>query len=244
MSWLDAGHPAAALVALGIGLVAGLLVPRLVALVPEPEPDPEGDPDAPPKALYADLAARRGLAWWTTLGAGLASAAVAASVGWHWPLLVLLPVVPICVALAYIDWNTRLLPSRMLLPAHAAVIVLAIVAALVSDDTDALVRAVIAMLVVRSIFWLLWWIRSAGMGFGDVRLSALLAFGLGYLGWAEVVIGIYAGFLVFVLPGVVVALVRRDRTFLKSRIPFGPFLVLGALVGIAVGPWVARSLGY
>ncbi|RNL64119.1 prepilin peptidase [Nocardioides marmoriginsengisoli] len=244
MSWFDPGHPATALAALAIGLLAGLLVPRMVALVPEPDPDPEAAPDAAPKLLYVDLAARRGLAWQAAVATGLASAVIGASVGWHWPLLVLLPAVPVCVALGYIDWHTRLLPSRLLLPAHAVLLALGVVAALVSADLDALLRAVIAMLVVRSIFWMLWWIRSAGMGFGDVRLSALLAFGLGYLGWAEVVIGIYAGFVVFVAPGIVVALVRRDRGFLKSRIPFGPFMVIGALVGIATGPWIAGSLGY
>jgi leader peptidase (prepilin peptidase)/N-methyltransferase len=82
------------------------------------------------------------------------------------------------------------------------------------------------------------------MGFGDVRLSALLSFCLGYLGWAEVAIGVYAGFLVFVVPGLTVALVRRDRAYLKTRVPFGPALVIGALLAIVFGPWISTSLGY
>ena len=82
------------------------------------------------------------------------------------------------------------------------------------------------------------------MGFGDVRLSALLGFVLGYLGWAELLIGVYAAFLEFTLPGLVLAVVLRDRARLKAKVPFGPFLLLGALTGIAFGPWISSSLGY
>jgi leader peptidase (prepilin peptidase)/N-methyltransferase len=80
------------------------------------------------------------------------------------------------------------------------------------------------------------------MGFGDVRLSALLGFALGYLGWGELVVGTYTGFLVFGVPGLVVAIVRRNRQFLRTPFPFGPFMLVGALAGIALGPAVWASL--
>ena len=57
-------------------------------------------------------------------------------------------------------------------------------------------------MIARSVYWLLWFLHSAGMGFGDVRLAALLGFSLGHVGWPELGVGMYAGFLVFgVLPG-------------------------------------------
>ena len=84
-------------------------------------------------------------------------------------------------------------------------------------------------------FHALWWIHAAGMGYGDVRLAAALGFALGYVGWAALVIGIYGAFLVFGLGGLVVALVRWDRSRLKTAYPFGPFLLAGALVGVVVG---------
>lgn len=257
MSWTDAGHPLAALLAGLVGALAGWFVPRLIALLPEPEPEPETDPDAdpdaepekalvplPPKILYVDLAARPGLAAWTALFSAVSAAVVGASVGQEWSLLLLVPLVPLCVALAVIDWQTRLLPTRLVLPAHGAAILAAAAVAFATDDTDALVRALIGMLVVRSIFWVLWWFRSSGMGFGDVRLSALLGFALGYLGWAELLIGMYAGFVVFIVPGLAVAIVRRKKSFLKTRLPFGPAMIVGALLGVALGPWIASGLGY
>ncbi len=89
--------------------------------------------------------------------------------------------------------------------------------------------------MLRSVFWLLWWIHAAGMGFGDVRLAAVLGLALGYLGWGELLVGSYTGFLVFAVPGVLLALVRWDRSLLKASYPFGPFMLVGALVGVAVG---------
>ena len=76
------------------------------------------------------------------------------------------------------------------------------------------------------------------MGYGDVRLSAVLGFALGYLGWPELLIGIYGGFVAFAVSGFVIALVRRDRQVLRTSYPFGPFLLVGALAGLAVGPAV------
>lgn len=258
MTWTDQGHP---LVAVLVAVVAGVLgwfVPRLIASLPEPEPEPETEPETsgggepedpvpssvPPKILYTDLAARPRLATWTASYAVVAGAVLGASVGPEWALLFLAPLVPVGVALAVIDWQTRLLPTRVVLPAHGVAIAVAAAVAFATDDTDALVRALVAMLVVRSIFWVLWWFRSSGMGFGDVRLSALLGFALGYLGWAEVVIGTYASFVVFIVPGLTVAIIRRDRSFLKTRVPFGPAMIVGALLGVAVGPAIARGLGY
>lgn len=189
----------------------------------------------PPKVAYVDLAARPGLALASALTAAVAGGVVAAAVGWSWPLLFLLPTVPVGVLLGYVDLRTKLLPSRVLLPAHAVVIVLAGVCALVTSDGQALVRALLGMVAARSVFWVLWWIRSAGMGFGDVRLSALLGFELAYLGFGELVVGTYASFLLFGLPGLVIAVARRDRTLLRTAFPFGPAMLVGAVVGVVGG---------
>jgi leader peptidase (prepilin peptidase)/N-methyltransferase len=253
------GHLGAALLGLLVGAGTGWLCPLLIARIPEPEPEPDLEPEPgtgeapsiavdvapePPKELYADIAALPGLAWKSAAGSALVGAVLGASVGWQWSLLFLLPLAPVGVALGLVDWRTRLLPTRVVLPTHGVVLALAGVAALLDHDGGAYVRALVAMVVLRSVFWVLWWIHSAGMGFGDVRLTALLGFALGYLGWSEALVGIYAAFLLFVVPGVVVAVVRRDRRFLKTAIPFGPFLLVGALVGVALGPAVMRSLGY
>lgn len=257
MSW-DGAHLLAATVGLVAGGLGGLVVRPLIARVPEPEPEPEPESatdaetgpgsvsaePAPPKELYADIAARAGLTRTAVIVGAIGGLAIGGGIGWAWSLLLVLPLLPVWVALSLVDLRTRLLPTRMVLPATGAAIVLGVLVSALDGDWHSLLRAAIAMLAVRSVFWVMWFVRASGMGFGDVRLSALLGFVLGHLGWAQVLIGVYAAFVEFVLPGLLLALVRWDRSRLKARVPFGPFLVLGAVTGIAFGSPIASALGY
>ncbi len=223
--------------AVGLGAavcgLTGLLVPVLIARLPEPiEPRTPGEPVRP---TYAEVAARPGLAGWSALVAGLAGAVVGAAIGWDWPLLYLLPLVPVGVALAVVDGHTHLLPTVVIWPTLAVVLTLAAAGSVLGDDVGAFVRGLLGLVVVLAFFYALWWVHPAGMGFGDVRLSAVLGFALGCLGWPELVIGIYGGFLAFAVPGVALAAVRRDRGLLRVSYPFGPFLLAGALAGIVLG---------
>jgi leader peptidase (prepilin peptidase) / N-methyltransferase len=235
-------HLDAALVSATCGAAGGLLVPLMIRRLPEPAPDPEKKSDEEPKEPYADIADLPGLAWKSALASAACAALIGATVGWQWALAILVPLVPVCVALAVVDWRTRLLPVRLVLPATGVAILLGLVGWAITRDPDDLVRAAIGLVAVRSFFWVLWWLHSAGMGFGDVRLAALLGFALGYLGVAELVVGAYAGFLVFGLPGLVLAVVRRDRSLLKSAFPFGPFMLVGALIGIVAGSAIWSGL--
>jgi leader peptidase (prepilin peptidase)/N-methyltransferase len=75
------------------------------------------------------------------------------------------------------------------------------------------------------------------MGFGDVKLAGVLGMYLAWLGWPELLVG---AFLAFLLGGVVGGgLMAARRAGRKSRIPFGPFMLLGAFCGIAAGDAVA-----
>ena len=210
---------------------AGLGVPALIARIPEPAPK-EGEE---PEARYGPVAPLPGLWLRAALVAAVSGALLGGAVGLDWPLLFLLPLVPVSVALAFVDLHTHLLPTKVIWPTLAGTVVLAAVAALADGDPWAFVHAAIGGTVVFACFHALWWIYPAGMGYGDVRLSALVGFVLGYLGWAELLVGVYSAFLVFAVLGVARALVRRDRSALRTPLPFGPFLLAGALAGIVLG---------
>ena len=247
----------AALLGLVVAGLGGLLVPPLIASVPEPAPRKPQEPDEPtepteltedekepepPKERYADIAARPGLRWRSALVSAVSGGLIGAATGLDGPLLWLLPLTPVAVALSVIDWHTQLLPRRIVVPATLAAILLVVVVGLATDEREALVRALVAMLVARSFFWVLWFVRSAGMGFGDVRLAALVGLVLGWLGWGAVAIGLWFSFLSFAVPAVVVVLARRDRTLLKRSFPFGPFMVFGTLVGLVWGTPLAERM--
>lgn len=229
------------------GLVSGglgALVPTLIARVPEPEPEPEpadGDPPVEPEAKepYADIAALPGLLLKAVVACLVAGAAIGAVVGLDWPLLYLVPLVPLGVALAVIDWRTRLLPTKLIAPAYVGLVALVLVVTAITRDRDDLVRAGLGWLIAGGLYLLLWVVYPRGMGYGDVRLSGVLGIALGHLGWSELIVGIYGGFLLGgVLGGVLSLLSKVDR----KGYPFGPFMLLGALVGVVLGQPVTDAL--
>lgn len=249
MTWSDDGHPLTALVVLAVGLLVGWFVPRLIAVLPEPEPEPAPDgpedrsslPPPPPKPLYADLATRPGVAVRTALATGLVGAAIAATLGPEPALVVLLPLVPIGVALAVVDWHTTLLPTRVIAPTYGLVVASALLAGALDADRDPVVRAALGWAVMGGFFLVLWLIYPRGLGYGDVRLAGVLGIALGYVGWSTLVVGMYGAFLIGGLGGALLGLLRLvDR----KRFPFGPFMLVAAVLGVVLGPWIADGLGY
>ena len=241
MSW-DTG---VALACALYGLVAGQVVPALIARIPEPSPDPEDEvpgtdeQDHPPRAeekvLYADIAQGRGLRAGATVTSALAAGAIGGATGWTPALSFLLLLVPVGVALAVVDWRTRRLPTKVIAPTYYVVAPLAVLAAWAADDWSRALGALIGWAVAGGLYLLMWLVYPAGMGYGDVRLSGILGIALGWPGWPELLIGLWAGFL---LGGVGGALLAVLRIVDRKANPFGPFMLLGALVGIVLGPYV------
>jgi leader peptidase (prepilin peptidase)/N-methyltransferase len=249
-------HLVAAVVGLVVCGAAGALTPYVIRALPEPPPDPEPEEgteltaaqqarlEEGPKELYADLGRRPRLALLAGGISAVAGAGIGAALGWSWLLGLLLALVPVGTLLGIVDHRTRLLPSVVVLPATLVALGYGGARWAVTGDADDLVRGVVCLLVVRTVFWVLWFVRQAGMGFGDVRLSALIGCALGYVGAGPLLVGLYAAFLGFAVPGVVIAIVRRDRKLLKKAYPFGPFLLAGAWAGIVAGePLVTAIYG-
>jgi leader peptidase (prepilin peptidase) / N-methyltransferase len=227
---------AAVLVGGAVAGVGGWFVPRLVAAIPpiEPEPLEEGSdkpPEEPPEP-FPEIAARPGLAWRSALTSLAAGAVVGYAVGWTWALVLLVPCVPVAVALSVVDWRTRLLPTAVIRPAALGVLALVVVGAVVTSDYHALVRSLLAGAFAFVFFFVVFWIHPRGLGFGDVRLSGVLGLALGWVGWGTALIGLYAGFL---LGGVVGGVLSLLKVVDRKGYPFGPFLLVGALVGLLWG---------
>jgi leader peptidase (prepilin peptidase) / N-methyltransferase len=87
-------------------------------------------------------------------------------------------------------------------------------------------------------------VSPSGMGLGDVKLAPTLGLALGWLSWGAVAVGVFAGFLLGGLAGLAAILVLGLTR--KSLLPFGPWLVTGAILGVLaggdVGAWYARTL--
>jgi leader peptidase (prepilin peptidase)/N-methyltransferase len=143
------------------------------------------------------------------------------------------------LALAMIDLDTKRLPDVLTLPSYVVGGVLLAIPAMVDARGDDLVRGLLGAAVAFGLYFALCFAYPAGMGFGDVKLSGVLGLYLGFLGWGELAVGLFAGFLLGGLFGVVLMAARRGGR--KTAVPFGPFMLLGTLLAVLVGGDLAQA---
>jgi leader peptidase (prepilin peptidase)/N-methyltransferase len=186
-----------------------------------------------------------GVAWLFIVSADDAAAAPvpAGRLGWATAVTIIayLYFASISIVLTLIDLDTSRLPNAIVLPSYAVGGVLLTVASLLTGDWAALVRAGIGMAVLYAFYLLLRMVRPAAMGGGDVKLAGVVGMYLGYVGWGALAVGAFAAFLLGGVFGIVLILVRKAGK--KSRIPFGPWMLAGAWVGIVFGEAAGRWYG-
>lgn len=121
-------------------------------------------------------------------------------------------------AIAIYDLKYLLIPDQVLLPLIAA----AFLRLFVSGNWQVLPAAFGSM----AFLWLLLWLtRGRGMGWGDVKLGFLIGL---VLGWPLVLVSQLLAFLTGAAAGVILIVLKRKQ--FRSKIAFGPFLLLGMLV--------------
>lgn len=135
------------------------------------------------------------------------------------------------VALALIDIDTKKLPNVLVLPSYLVGGALLAVGGL--GDSGSVVRALLGGAAMYAAYYILAFVYPAGMGFGDVKLAGVLGAYTGFLGWGAWAFGLFAGFFLGGAFGL--ALIALGRGGRKSTIPYGPFMLAGALLAILVG---------
>jgi leader peptidase (prepilin peptidase)/N-methyltransferase len=180
----------------------------------------------------------------TARAAAVAGSTIALFVGlalrYHdsWALPAFLAVAAGLVALSAIDLEHFLLPNRIVYPLALATLALLTVGAVGDGDWGALGRAVLGGVAGMLTLGALHVISPRSMGFGDAKLAFVLGLALGWLGWGELVLGLFCGFLAGALVGVaLITLRQRGR---KDHLPFGPFLAFGTLVALMWGDVILR----
>jgi leader peptidase (prepilin peptidase)/N-methyltransferase len=172
-----------------------------------------------------------------------ATAALFAAMAWRFgaqvALVAYLWLAAAGLALALIDIDTKRLPDVLTKPSWVVVAVALALAALTDSDLHHLERAALGALALGGFYALLWFAYPGGMGFGDVKLAPTLGALLAWVSWGALAVGAFAGFLLGGLFGIAVIVAGRGGR--KSKVPFGPFMLLGALVGIMFGPALAHS---
>lgn len=142
-------------------------------------------------------------------------------------------VTAIGIALAFIDVEHHRLPDAIVLPSYPVVGLLLVAASWGDGDWSRLLSAGVGGVGLWVLYFGLALVKPGGMGFGDVKLAGILGAALGWCGWGAFAVGAFAAFLV---GGVVaIALMLAGQATRTSRVPFGPWMVVGALIGVLTG---------
>lgn len=174
---------------------------------------------------------RRGVG--TALLVVLVCVALAAATGTRPELAVWLLLAPVAVAV-----------PRAALPLAGAALALLGVVTFVPEHAGHWTTAVRGALALGAGYFALSRIDSGGdgdggggLGLGEVKLAVAAGAVLGWYGWPTVMLGALAGFLLRAVYGGFAARRRRDGRAIV--VPFGPFLLAGAFLGLLVGAYTA-----
>lgn len=143
-----------------------------------------------------------------------------------WPFLVLL------MTITFIDLEHRIIPD----PLSLGGLVLGLATCWLNPElgfVKSMVGAASGFGIFYTVAWIYWKITGrAGLGGGDIKLLAMIGAFLGFSGvFATIFISSIFGSLI----GILWALATRKKSVMKFSIPFGPFLVVGALYFYLLG---------
>ncbi|MBV9592249.1 MAG: prepilin peptidase [Actinobacteria bacterium] len=168
------------------------------------------------------------------------------AITWRFGVSVELPaylyLAAIAVALAMIDFDVQRLPDSIVLPSYVVGVLLLMPAGAADGNWESAVRGLVAMAGLLFIYTALFFAYPGGIGLGDVKLAGLLGLYLGWVSWSSVLVGTFAGFLIGGTVGT--ALIAARRATGKSAIPFGPFMLAGAVLALFVTTPVSHWYGH
>ena len=134
--------------------------------------------------------------------------------------------------LARQDIATHRLPNRLIAYWLAASTVVVVLLGILRSDAHGVLMGLLGLLLLGGGYLLITLISAGAMGMGDVKLAGVLGLNLGYYSVPGL---FFATVLTFVLATcwVIGGMAVRKLT-LKSAVPFGPFMLVGALAVLLV----------
>ncbi len=148
------------------------------------------------------------------------------------------------IALAAVDLERYLLPRAILYPTLVLVATALFLTAAITGQWRRLGIAAICSVGAFAVFFLINFIRPTWLGFGDVRLAALLGMALGWMGPWYLFIGFLAANLLGAVVGI--ALIAANKARRTTPLPYGVFLAAGSLFalwfGASIISWYSHHL--
>jgi leader peptidase (prepilin peptidase) / N-methyltransferase len=157
---------------------------------------------------------------------GVVFGAIVATRGLEDDLAWQLPLAAVLIAVAAIDLDHHIIPNKIVYPAVAWGLASAAIFRLGElPELAAWGAGAFAFLLIAALAY------PAGMGMGDVKLAGVMGL---YLG-SSVLPALLIAFLSGSIAGAVM-IARHGPEARKMGVPFGPFLAIGGLIALMVGP--------
>lgn len=171
---------------------------------------------------------------------GFAGSVEVARSGWLIPAYALF--VAVTVVLVITDFDHKLIPNRVLYPGGAVSVAALALGASAAGRAGDLPRAGLGGLAFFGLFLLVALVARGGFGFGDVKLAALLGAFAAFDSWRALLVTIFFTGLIGGIPAIALLAFRRARA--RDEIPYGPAMVAGSWLAIALWePFTAWYLG-
>ena len=169
-------------------------------------------------------------AWALALLGAAAGALVGVRFGWSEQLPAYLVLAAVTAPLVAIDLAAHQIPDRLLTPAAGLALTLLAAASAYDDRWQPFIRALLAALLLATVFLAVATAAAGGFGLADVKFSVLMGLWLGYQAWSTVALGIFAAFLLAAVVGCALLISRRLAR--GGHLVLGPFLVAGTMIAL------------
>jgi leader peptidase (prepilin peptidase) / N-methyltransferase len=151
--------------------------------------------------------------------------------GWHIPVYLIF--CSVLVVIIFIDLDFQIIPDTITLP--GMVIGLIAGSFLVPDpfmryDLLGFQASIAGFLAGGGLFYAVAILSRGGMGGGDIKMMAMVG---SFMGWKSVLMTTFFGSLTGAVVGILLMIFKGQGR--KTKIPFGPFLALGALITLFYG---------
>ncbi len=139
----------------------------------------------------------------------------------------------ILIIISIIDWEFMIIPNVIVLPFTLVGLAFTIPIITLNNPSRWWMPLAFSagafgfMLIIHLIY-------PRGMGMGDVKLALML----GAFLVKNVVVGLFLGFMIGAIAGIVFIIVKKKT--LRQFIPFGPFISTGGIIALFIGDSISR----
>lgn len=144
--------------------------------------------------------------------------------------------IPMLISAFVIDYRLQIIPNRLTLSIFEVGLIFTFLSAIINTNAgmNIFINNMLGMIVGGGIFLIITLIGGliAGkdaMGFGDVKLMGALGL---FVGWLEIIMISVIAFLLAAIVSIIILISRKKKA--DEYIPFGPFIVIGALIVVFV----------